>query len=93
MLTPERPALVQQRVVENCPEARGSDIVVCGRTDADARHRLPPGRAAGPEEDAPRNVLGFQISESIQAQLDPVQYQLPNGMIAQGIVARVRIAF
>ena len=92
MLTPEQPQVVQQRVVETCEEAVGSEIVVCGRRDADARYRLPaevPAAAA----DAPRNILGFQISDSVRAQIDPVQYELPNGMVARGVVARVRIAF
>jgi hypothetical protein len=92
MLTPERPELVQQPVVERCEEAVGSEIVVCGRRDADARYRLPADAPAAPG-DAPRNVLGFQISESIHAEVEPVQYGLPNGMIARGVVARVRIAF
>lgn len=92
MLTPERPQLVQQRVVETCAEAVGSEIVVCGRRDADAQYRLPTDVPAV-AEDAPRNILGFQISDSVRAQIDPVQYGLPNGMIARGIVARVRVAF
>ena len=92
MLTPERPEVVQQRVVETCGEAVGSEIVVCGRRDADARYRLPA-EAPAPVADQPRNVLGLQLSESVRAQIDPVQYELPNGMIARGIVARVRIAF
>ncbi|HZF93942.1 MAG TPA: hypothetical protein VEZ20_03620 [Allosphingosinicella sp.] len=92
MLTPERPAVVQRRAVEACGEAVGSEIVVCGRREADARYRLPP-EAPAPVADEPRNILGFRISENIRAQVDPVQYELPNGMIARGIVARVRIAF
>jgi hypothetical protein len=92
MLTPERPDIVQRRAVEDCGQAVGSEIVVCGRRDADSRYRLPPETAA-PAADEPRNILGFQISDSVRAQIDPVQYGLPNGMIARGIVARVRIAF
>ncbi|HEY0012823.1 MAG TPA: hypothetical protein VGB79_08225 [Allosphingosinicella sp.] len=92
MLAPERPQIVVPRALEGCTEAAGSEIVVCGRRDADARHRLTESVPA-PNIDAPRNVMGLQISENVRAEIDPVQYQLPNGMIARGLVARVRIAF
>jgi hypothetical protein len=92
MLTAEPPALVLPRALADCPRAAGSEIVVCGQRDADARYRLPEA-APGPDPDQPRNVLGLQISENVSAHVDPVQYQLPNGMIARGVVARVRIGF
>jgi hypothetical protein len=92
MLTPERPQIVPPRALESCGDAVGGEIVVCGRRDADARYRLRAG-ASAPSADEPRNVLGLQISENIRGEIDPVQYELPNGMIARGVVARVRIAF
>jgi hypothetical protein len=93
MLTPPPPsAIVIPPADEECPRATGSEIVVCGRRDADARYRLPPDAGAR-DPDAPRNILGLRISESVSAEIEPVQYAFPNGMIARGVVARVRVAF
>jgi hypothetical protein len=92
MLTPAPPEATMPRFAESCPEAVGSEIVVCGRRDADERHRL---RGAGPssDADAPRGPLGFQISESVRMEIEPVQFQRPDGFVDRRVVVRFRIAF
>jgi hypothetical protein len=94
MLTPPPPTIVMPRIVEECPRASGSEIVVCGRRDADARYRIPPsdGSASG-EAAAPRNPLSLRISEKVGGVIEPFQSERPDGLVGRGVAVRVRVAF
>jgi hypothetical protein len=92
-LTPSEPEPVLPSVVDRCPDAAGSEIVVCGRRDRDERHRL---RGAGPSlspADVPRGPLGMQISESVRMEIEPMQRVRGDGWVDRRVVVRVRIAF
>lgn len=94
MLTPPPRAIVMPRIVEECPRASGSEIVVCGRRDADARYRIPPYDGSAPgEAAAPRNPLSLRISENVGGVIEPFQTVRPDGLAGRGVAVRVRVAF
>jgi len=80
-------------MVDACPRAAGSEIVVCGRRDADERYRLRGGGSTGADSGAPRGPIGLQISDSVRMEVEPMQRVRSDGWIDRRVVARVRIAF
>lgn len=92
-LTPPPPAIVTPRFTEDCPRAAGNDIIVCGRRDGDARHRVPGTPPGGDPRDAPRGPIGMQLSDRVRVEAEPMQSVRPDGWIDRRVVVRFRIAF
>lgn len=91
MLTPPPPGIVILPAIERCPRAAGSEIVVCGRRDADERHRVRG--IAHDDPDAPRGPPGIQLSDSVRAEVDVSQILRSDGFVDRRVVLRFRIAF
>lgn len=92
-LTPPPPAIVIPRFTDECPRAAGNDIVVCGRRDGDARHRVPGTPPGGDPRDAPRGPPGMQLSDGVRVEAQSMQRVRPDGWVDRRVVVRFRIAF
>ncbi|HEX8643830.1 MAG TPA: hypothetical protein VF702_07945 [Allosphingosinicella sp.] len=92
-MTPTPPDLAFPRLVDRCPRASGSEIVVCGRRDMDERHRLRGAGPSGADADGPSGPLGLQISDGVRMEVEPMQRVRSDGWVDRRVVVRFRIAF